>query len=79
MTVSRGKTRNTKIDKAIGQRIRAFRNALNMTQVTLADEMGVSWQQVQKYENGSNAVAFTRIGELCKALEITANELFGMT
>ena len=76
---SRGTTRNGKYDKAIGQRIRAAREAGNVSQATLAAKMRVTWQQVQKYENGTNAVPSTRVQDLCKALRITANDLFGMS
>ena len=38
-----------------------------------------TFQQIQKYENGRNAVASTRIADLCGALEITPNDLFGVS
>jgi hypothetical protein len=39
----------------------------------------VTFQQIQKYERGTNAVASTRISDLCRALEMTPNDLFGVS
>jgi hypothetical protein len=39
----------------------------------------VTFQQIQKYERGTNAVASTRIPDLCRALEMTPNDLFGVS
>jgi hypothetical protein len=39
----------------------------------------VTFQQIQKYEQGTNAVASTRIADLCRALEMTPNDLFGVS
>jgi transcriptional regulator with XRE-family HTH domain len=64
------------IDKKIGSVIRLQRVKLGLTQSRLGEALGVSFQQIQKYENGSNAVASTRIPELCRLLEITPNDLF---
>ena len=45
----------------------------------LGNALGVTFQQIQKYENGTNAVASTRISDLCRALEMTPNDLFGVS
>ena len=45
----------------------------------VGDALGVTFQQIQKYENGTNAVASTRISDLCRALEMTPNDLFGVS
>ena len=52
---------------------------LGLSQSDLGNALRVSFQQIQKYENGTNAVASTRIADLCRALEITPNDLFGMS
>jgi transcriptional regulator with XRE-family HTH domain len=67
------------IDKKIGSVIRLQRVKLGMSQSELGDALGVTFQQIQKYERGINAVASTRISDLCLALEITPNELFGVS
>ena len=67
------------IDKKIGSVIRMRRLKLGLNQTELGDALGVSFQQIQKYENGTNAVASTRISDLCRALEMTPNDLFGVS
>jgi transcriptional regulator with XRE-family HTH domain len=67
------------IDKKIGSVIRMQRVKLGITQSRLGEALGLSFQQIQKYENGSNAVASTRIPELCRILEISPNDLFGVS
>jgi transcriptional regulator with XRE-family HTH domain len=67
------------VDKKIGSVIRMQRVKLKMSQTELGDAFGVSFQQIQKYERGTNAVASTRIVDLCRALEMTPNELFGVS
>jgi transcriptional regulator with XRE-family HTH domain len=71
-----GRIRQTPQDIAIGNRIRQLRLARGMAQTELGQKMGVTFQQVQKYENGSNAVASTRIQALCDALGITPDQLY---
>ena len=53
------------IDKKIGSVIRMQRVKLGMSQMELGEALGVTFQQIQKYENGRNAVASTRIADLC--------------
>jgi transcriptional regulator with XRE-family HTH domain len=56
-----------------GQRVK------KLSQSALGKALGVSFQQVQKYEQGKNAVASIIIPSLCRALQITPNDLFGVT
>ena len=67
------------IDKKIGSVIRMQRVKLGMSQMELGEALGVTFQQIQKYEHGRNAVASTRITNLCRALEMTPNDLFGVS
>lgn len=67
------------IDKKIGSVIHMQRVKLGLSQGELGKALGVSFQQIQKYENGLNAVASTRILDLCKALQISPNDLFGVS
>lgn len=57
-----------RLDVAIGQRIRERRRALGMSQVALAEAVGVTFQQIQKYERGSNRISFSRLVEVAEAL-----------
>ncbi len=56
------------IDAYIGQRIRHRRNVLSMTQTELGDELGVTFQQVQKYEKGINRVSVSMLLKIADAL-----------
>jgi transcriptional regulator with XRE-family HTH domain len=67
------------IDKKIGSVIRMRRVKLGLRQTDLGNALGVTFQQIQKYERGANAVASTRISDLCRALEMTPNDLFGVS
>jgi transcriptional regulator with XRE-family HTH domain len=71
--------RDQRIDMKIGATIRMQRLKMEMSQKKLGNALGVSFQQIQKYENGTNAVASTRIGDLCRVLEISPNDLFGVS
>ena len=67
------------IDKKFGSVIRMQRVKLKMSQTELGNALGVTFQQIQKYEHDTNAVASTRIPDLCRALEMTPNDLFGVS
>jgi transcriptional regulator with XRE-family HTH domain len=71
--------RDTLIDNKIGSVIRMRRVKLKLSQTALGAAIGVSFQQIQKYERGKNAIASTCIADLCHALEITPNDLFGVS
>lgn len=55
-------------DREIGARIRARRDALGLNQTELGRASGVTFQQIQKYENGTNRVSASRLIEIAKAL-----------
>jgi transcriptional regulator with XRE-family HTH domain len=67
------------IDKKIGTVIRMRRVKFGLSQSKLGEALGVSFQQIQKYEKGRNAVASTIIPEICRTLDISPNELFGVS
>ena len=64
------------VDRYIGARMREQRLELNMSQAQLAEELGVSFQQVQKYEMGVNRVSAARLFEICKALNVSLSSMF---
>jgi transcriptional regulator with XRE-family HTH domain len=67
--VKRSKAKSpTEHDRYIGQRIREARLASGITQMDLADMLGISYQQLQKYESGDNRVSGARINRLVTAL-----------
>jgi transcriptional regulator with XRE-family HTH domain len=64
------------VDKYIGARMRESRLAINMSQADLAEKLGVTFQQVQKYEKGANRVSAARLYEICEALEVSLASMF---
>ena len=70
--------RHSAFDIALGQRLRQLQIKRNMTQQKFADAMGVSYQQIQKYESGVNAIASSHIERLCETLDITPDQLFAI-
>ena len=58
------------VDDRVGRQIRKRRNDLGMTQEQLATALGISYQQVQKYETGANRVSAGRLHEIAKTLGI---------
>jgi len=65
------------VDLQVGSRIRLERNAKGFTQEKLAHEIGVSFQQVQKYEKGTNRVGAGRLTAIAAVLDIPVNKLIG--
>ncbi len=62
----------------IARKIREARIARNMTQMNLADALGVSYQAVSNWERGNSMPDISKLEDLCKALRITVSELLGM-
>lgn len=63
------------VDRQIGARIRARRLEISMSQIMLAEIIGVTFQQVQKYERGVNRVAASTLIDIAGALEMRAEAL----
>jgi transcriptional regulator with XRE-family HTH domain len=55
-------------DIHIGQRVREKRMALGLSQTALAEKLGISFQQVQKYESGANRISGSRLWEMSQVL-----------
>jgi len=66
----------TKIDQEIGNRLRQARLAKRLTQDGLGKLIGISFQQIQKYENGSNRIAASRLYLLADVLGIPVAYFF---
>ena len=58
------------IDLHVGKRLRRRRRLLGLTQQNLANEVGIRFQQIQKYECGANRVSAARLFELSEALSV---------
>ncbi len=64
------------IDFHVGQRIRARRRELGLSQTVLGNEIGVSFKQVQKYESGANRIGAGRLYEISMALDTAVENFF---
>lgn len=71
-----GNLNRTRVDVHVGGRIHLRRAILSMTQTALADLLGVSFQQVQKYESGMNHVSASRLYDISKALKTPISFFF---
>ena len=58
------------IDVHVGAKIRERRHALGISQTTLADQIGLTFQQIQKYERGANRVAASRLVDFAEVLTV---------
>jgi transcriptional regulator with XRE-family HTH domain len=67
--------RHGAMDAALGERIRHRRRELGLSQSALGGKLGITFQQVQKYENGTNRVSATMLVKLSDALAMPVNEL----
>jgi len=77
-TTTKGPRSPRPIDIEIGARIRRMRSMHpkgKMSQENLGNAVGVTFQQIQKYERGSNRIGTSRLVELANALEVDATEL----
>lgn len=64
------------VDIYVGSRIRLRRNILNLTQQQMADLLGLTFQQVQKYEKGLNRVGASRLWDISRVLEVPMDFFF---
>ena len=63
------------MDIALGATVRIRRRTIGMSQEALAEQCGVSFQQIQKYENGANRISFSRLVQIAKALQCRVVDL----
>lgn len=68
----------THADTKIGERLRVRRVELEMSQDVLAQKLGISFQQIQKYEKGVNRLSADRLVQIAKHLDTTVNVLLGL-
>lgn len=64
------------VDVYVGNRLRLGRKMLNVSQEKLAENLGVTFQQVQKYENGSNRISASRLHEAARILDVPVSFFF---
>ncbi len=64
------------IDKYVGSRVRMRRIMLGMSQEKLGEALGLTFQQIQKYEKGTNRVGASRIQQISEILQVPVSFLF---
>ncbi len=66
------------IDVEVGNSIKEFRKIRGVTQTGLATALGVTFQQVQKYEKGTNRISVGSLVTICRVLNIEPMDLLGV-
>ena len=66
----------TAVDIGIGQILRRRRIEIGMSQERLAEVLGITFQQVQKYEKGVNRIAASRLWDISRALDLPVTRFF---
>jgi transcriptional regulator with XRE-family HTH domain len=67
------------IDVQVGSRVRLRRNMLGLSQERLGEAIGLTFQQVQKYERGANRIGASRLHELSRVLDVPVSFFFDDT
>ena len=75
-TMRAKKRRSNPIDGHVGSRVRQKRLLLGMSQGTLGKAVGLTFQQIQKYERGSNRIGASRLFTLSKVLSVPVSFFF---
>ncbi len=69
-------SRSSPVDVHVGHRIRLRRTLMGMSQERLGDALGLTFQQVQKYERGANRVSASRLFDLSRVLDVPISFFF---
>jgi transcriptional regulator with XRE-family HTH domain len=64
------------VDVHVGQRVRQRRWMIGMTQQQLGNKVGIKFQQIQKYETGTNRISASRLWDIAAALEVPVSFFF---
>jgi transcriptional regulator with XRE-family HTH domain len=67
------------IDIEVGERLRFYRKQVGFTQSALGEAIGVTFQQIQKYERGANRISASALVKISRALGLSAATLLGET
>jgi transcriptional regulator with XRE-family HTH domain len=78
MSATNGRVESARaIDRHVGLRIRARRRQLNISQQALGERIGVTFQQIQKYELAANRVSASALYAIAEALQVRVSWFFG--
>lgn len=64
------------VDRHVGARIRLRRKTIGISQQQLSDALGLTFQQVQKYENGANRVSASKLWDISRKLDVDVSWFF---
>jgi transcriptional regulator with XRE-family HTH domain len=64
------------VDTHVGSRVRLRRMMLGMSQEKLGEQLGITFQQIQKYENGTNRVGASRLQHIARVLQVPVSFFF---
>ncbi|MEM0990752.1 MAG: helix-turn-helix domain-containing protein [Pseudomonadota bacterium] len=64
------------VDVHVGQRVRQRRWMIGMTQQQLGNKVGIKFQQIQKYETGTNRISASRLWDIASALDVPVSFFF---
>lgn len=68
----------TDLDRAVGQRIRSLRARQDVSQTALGQAIGVTFQQIQKYERGTNRLAHNKLAAIAGVLGCSVSDILGL-
>ena len=66
----------TEVDAFVGAQLKLLRKTAKLSQTDLANKVGVTFQQIQKYERGTNRIGASRLWELCKVFDVVPGRFF---
>lgn len=76
MVAKENKKKPNPTDVHVGSRIRLRRNMLGMSQEKLGENLGITFQQIQKYEKGANRIGASRLYEVSRVLDVPVQYFF---
>lgn len=74
--MSDNKKKPNPVDIHVGSRVRLRRTMLGMSQERLGESLGITFQQIQKYEKGSNRIGASRLQKICEVLSVPISFFF---
>lgn len=75
-TVERNASKSDRIDTQIGKNLKGYRKICGLSQKELAETVGVTFQQLQKYEKGNNRISASRLYKLAETLNVSVADFY---
>ena len=66
----------TEVDAFVGSQLKSLRKSAGYSQTELANKVGVTFQQIQKYERGTNRIGASRLWGFCKVFDVSPDKFF---